>query len=236
VSGTSESTMLNPGLDPGVQVARAREDVVVGDEIVRHRLATRVVHWLTALSFFVALFCGLPIFSPLFGWMAPLFGGLAVCRWFHPWSGVAFVAFSAVMFVQWVGEMKLERSEWGWFGTRMVRYLKHQGDDSDAGKYNGGQKIFFWAATLGAIGLLATGTVLWFPESFGQLLRELSIVLHDLVVLLFLVAIVFHIYLGTVAEPGTFGSMTRGTVSKAWARLHHPRWYREVTGDAAHRD
>ena len=25
--------------------------------------------------------------------------------------------------------------------------------------------------------------------------------------------------------------MTRGTVTKAWARLHHPRWYREVTGE-----
>ena len=25
--------------------------------------------------------------------------------------------------------------------------------------------------------------------------------------------------------------MTRGTVTRAWARLHHPRWYREVTGE-----
>ena len=25
--------------------------------------------------------------------------------------------------------------------------------------------------------------------------------------------------------------MTRGTVTKAWAKLHHPRWYRETTGD-----
>ena len=64
-------------------------------------------------------------------------------------------------------------------------------------------------------------------------LREAAILLHDLVVILFSMAIVFHIYLGTVAEPGTFASMTRGTVSKAWARLHHPRWYREVTGEVA---
>ena len=31
-------------------------------------------------------------------------------------------------------------------------------------------------------------------------------------------------------EPGTFRSMVRGTVTTAWARLHHPRWYREVAG------
>ena len=25
--------------------------------------------------------------------------------------------------------------------------------------------------------------------------------------------------------------IVRGTVTKSWARLHHPRWYREVTGE-----
>jgi formate dehydrogenase subunit gamma len=62
-------------------------------------------------------------------------------------------------------------------------------------------------------------------------------VLHDGGFLAFAAAIVAHIYLGTAALPGTFRSMTRGTVTKAWARLHHPRWYRDVTGeDAATRD
>ena len=55
--------------------------------------------------------------------------------------------------------------------------------------------------------------------------------LHDFTFILFAVAIVFHIYLGTAAEPGTFGSMTRGTVTKAWARLHHPKLVQEVTGE-----
>jgi formate dehydrogenase subunit gamma len=226
----------NPALDPAVQVARDREDVVVGDDIVRHRLATRVVHWSTAFFFFVALGCGLPIYSPVFGWLAHLFGGLAVCRWLHPWTGIAFTAFTAVMFVQWVGDMKLERSERGWFGRKLVQYLRHEGDDPDVGKYNGGQKLLFWAVSAFALALLVTGTVLWFPERFEQALREAAILLHDLVVILFSMAIVFHVYLGTVAEPGTFASMTRGTVSKAWARLHHPRWYREVTGEATRDD
>ena len=53
--------------------------------------------------------------------------------------------------------------------------------------------------------------------------------------ILFFVAIVFHIYLGTIGEPGTFRSMTRGTVTRAWARLHHPRWFREVTGEQPRR-
>ena len=65
---------------------------------------------------------------------------------------------------------------------------------------------------------------------------ELAYLVHDLTFILFAVAVVFHIYLGTAAEPGTFGSMTRGTVTSGWARLHHPRWYREVTGEETRRE
>jgi len=103
------------------------------------------------------------------------------------------------------------------------------------GKYNGGQKVLFFAVSLLAVLLLLTGLVLWFPLSFPAGLREMSWGLHDAAFLVFAVTIVVHIYLGTAALPGTFQSMTRGTVSKAWARLHHPRWYREVTGDRDHR-
>jgi formate dehydrogenase subunit gamma len=67
------------------------------------------------------------------------------------------------------------------------------------------------------------------PTRFEGWARETAILLHDVTFIAFAFAIVFHIYLGTAAEPGTFRAMTRGTVTKAWARLHHPRWYREVT-------
>jgi cytochrome b subunit of formate dehydrogenase len=41
---------------------------------------------------------------------------------------------------------------------------------------------------------------------------------------------VVHVYEGTAAQPGTFTSMTRGTVTRRWAWTHHPAWYRRVTG------
>src|SRR5919198_4641306 len=86
-----------------------REDTVIGEEIVRHRLSTRFIHWSTALTFFLCLFTGMPIWTPVFGWMATLFGGLEVCRWLHPWVGCAFALFSVLMFIGWVGDMRLER-------------------------------------------------------------------------------------------------------------------------------
>ncbi len=214
--------------DAVMDVARGREDVVVGQEIVRHKLSSRVIHWTVAVFFFGAVFTGMPIWSPVFGWMAYFFGGLTVCRWLHPWAGIAFAAVSLVMFVDWLAQMRFDEHDRHW---NVIQYLKFSGaEDQEVGKYNAGQKGFFWAAMVMMIVLLLTGIVLWWPELFSQPFRSVSILVHDMAFIGFFCAIVAHIYLGTAAEPGTFGSMTRGTVSKAWARLHHPRWFRDVTG------
>ena len=216
--------------------ARHTEDVVVGHEIVRHRMSSRVIHWSAALFFFLALLTGLPIWSPLFGWMASLFGGLTVCRWLHPWTGILFFASMGVMFVHWLDDMRLEPADRAWLRPRTIAaYLRHEDVVSDSGKYNGGQKLFFFGGALGALGLVLSGAVLWFPVTFPALLREIALLLHDLTFILFVVAIVLHVYLGTAAEPGTFHSMVRGTVTRSWAKLHHPRWYRDVVGEETHR-
>ncbi len=232
---SSADQMSGGGMgDAAIARARSTDDVVVGDEIVRERLSARVVHWTVALTFFVCLFTGLPIWTPYLGFLAYLFGGLHVCRLLHPWAGVAFAVASVLMFVQWVAQMKLTKADREFITPKgMLRYFQYRNEDADVGKYNGGQKLLFWAAALGTVGLLLTGLVIWFPLEFPQWLREASYLLHDAAFSLFFAMIIGHIYLGTAAEPGTFRSMIRGTVTKSWARLHHPRWYREVTGEKA---
>ena len=218
-------------VDPGVVAARTREDLAVGDVLVRHRRSARLVHWAVALAFLVSLGSGMPIWTPALGWLGELFGGLATCRWLHPWSGIAFVLASLAMFAQWRGRMRIEPVDRAWIGPKMLTYMAHNPSSEDVGKYNGGQKIFFWSALLGALAMAASGVVLWWPEEFSRGLRTASTLVHELVFIYFACAIVLHVYFGTAAEPGTFRAMTRGTVTRAWARLHHPRWYREVTGD-----
>jgi formate dehydrogenase subunit gamma len=211
------------------------ENTVWNGKLVRHSTAARVIHWTVALFFVLSLFTGMPIWSPIFGWMAYLMGGLHVCRWLHPWMGDAFFVASLAMWVHWRVDMKMTEADRGWLGPKMFQYMRFSGDDPNVGKYNGGQKLFFYAVLLDALLVLATGVVLWFPASFGAGLREASILLHDIGFIAFAVAIVGHIYLGTAAEPGTFSAMTRGTVSKAWAKLHHPKWFRDVTGEEPRR-
>ncbi len=213
--------------DPGILLAQGQEDLVVGDELVRFRYYTRVVHWGVALFFFVCLFTGLPIWTSIFGWMGDLFGGLQVCRWLHPWSGIAFAVFALLQFVHWAGEMRMTPADKR-FTSNILAYLRWETHDDEVGKYNGGQKVLFWLSSLASLALLATGVVLWWPNLFSAPVREVSWVLHDLTFILFLLMIFGHIYLA-IAEPGTYSAMVKGTVTKAWAKLHHPAWYRDVT-------
>ena len=55
-----------------------REDIVVGNEIVRHNRASRLIHWTVAADV-LRLRCsrGCRSGRPIFGWMAHLFGGLS---------------------------------------------------------------------------------------------------------------------------------------------------------------
>ena len=216
--------------DAAISAARTKEDIVVGDRLLRFRWRTRALHWLVALTFVLTLFTGLPIWTPIFGWMAYLFGGLQVCRWLHPWLGVVFSFFILIQFIDWAGEMRMSAADRQFIRLRnFLRYMRWELNEEGVGKYNGGQKLLFWLSTLAALGLLLTGIVIWFPNLFGAGLRQASWLIHDITFILFTLLIMGHIYLGIV-EPGTFTAMIEGTVSRDWARLNHPAWYREVTG------
>ena len=218
------------GFDEGAYVAREKEDVLVGNEIIRHRLSSRVIHWSVAVTFFACLVTGLPVWTPVFGWMATFVGGLSVCRIVHPFFGLAFALASLAMAVHWWSEMELTKEERGWVGPKLLEYLRDATNHDKIGKYNGGQKVYFHTSGLGALGLLVSGIVMWWPQTFPAWARQVAFLLHDVSFILFAISLVFHIYLATVAEPGTFNSMMRGTVSRAWARIHHPKWYRELMG------
>ena len=224
---------MSSAIETPIIIARKRDNVVVGDEIVRHRMATRLIHWSVAFTFFIAMFSGMPIWTPVFGWMAALVGGLEVARVIHPYAGVAFFIASIFQFFHWLGDMRFRKGEKGWSGSKLLRYFNWEEPiDPEEGKYNGGQKFFFYAVNLAALGLLLTGIPMWFPLAFPSVLfREICILLHDVTFILLLLSVIGHIYLGTAAEPGTFRAMTSGTVTRRWARFHHPGWYKQVTGE-----
>ena len=189
-----------------------------------------MVHWSVALLFVYAALTGLALWSPRLYWLAAVMGGGTTLRAWHPWAGVLFTGFFAAMFLAWRGLMRLDPEDRRWL--RMARrYASHDfAAMPPAGRFNGGQKALFWLQAANGILLLATGTVLWFPESTPRVLREMSVLVHPAAAVAAIGGLILHIYMGTAATPGAFRGMTQGWVTSAWAASHHPRWRREREG------
>ena len=216
---------------------RARADrfgrtVVYQGEILRHGVYTRVVHWAVAITFILALLSGFALFTPwLYNWLAPLFGGGPMARLLHPWFGLAFVITMVLQALGWWQDMRWRANDREWL-RRMRDYVTNaeKAEPDDVAKFNGGQKIWFWTMVISGVVFLITGLPLWFPGFFGRTGAWISYFIHDVTALIMLGGFFVHLYEGTAAIPGTFHSMTRGTVREEWAWTHHPGWYREVTG------
>lgn len=214
------------------EVGSVGQTIVHRGELLRHPVYTRILHWTVAIFFILSLLSGFAIYSPwLFHWLTPIFGGGPMTRFLHPWFGLFFDIFFAFQFLNWVGPMA-----WTEADKRFVHHMKEYAtnqeklEPKDTGFFNGGQKLYFWAIVLSGVLFLITGIFMWFDDVFPRWLVAVSYILHDVAGLLMLGGFIVHLYEGTAAQPGTFQSMTNGTVTEEWAWTHHPAWYEEVTG------
>ena len=106
------------------------------------------------------------------------------------------------------------------------------GGHVSAGRFNAGEKIWFWLVMIFGFALCVTGLILDFAM-FGQgrEIMALSHVIHGISALI-LISISFgHIYLGTIGVEGTLESMTTGYVDANWAKAHHDHWYEEMLAE-----
>ena len=195
----------------------------------RFTFSERMVHWVVGLSFVVLLVTGLAFsYSSLF-WVTVVVGGGAAARVLHPWVGVVFAVGMALMVGLWMRDMFFGQQDWRWLGA--VRYYAtHQREKvPPAGKYNAGQKLLFWAQGVLAVIFVVSGFPLWMPETLGSSASLLATarLLHYAATLGGGLLLVLHVYLGTVAYPGTARGMIDGKVSRRWAEVHHPSWYEE---------
>lgn len=206
--------------------------VVHRGELLRHPVYTRFLHWSVAIFFVLSLLTGFAIYSPwLYRWLAPLFGGGPMTRFLHPWFGLLFDVAFFFQFLNWFAPMRWAESDRRWL-RRIKPYVTNEEkvEAGDVGFFNAGQKLYFWAIAASAVLFLLTGLPLWFDDIVPRWSVAVSYVVHDIAALVMLGGFVIHVYEGTAAQPGTFRSMTNGTVSEEWAWTHHPAWYAEATG------
>jgi formate dehydrogenase subunit gamma len=197
--------------------------------IIRYTLDERIHHWLAGLTYVYCLVTGLAFWSPYLFWLAGLAGGGPTARFWHPWSGVAFTISVLWMYKLWGKDMATTDADRAW--SKAMKYYVENEDEKlpPAGRFNYGQKTFFWLMLYGAILLLLSGLGLWFVESIPAWLRHLSIAVHVIAALATIAGFIIHVYMGTAMVRGGFSAIVTGDVSSSWARHHHRLWYEQVT-------
>ncbi|MDD5285687.1 MAG: formate dehydrogenase subunit gamma [Desulfuromonadaceae bacterium] len=203
----------------------------MSDYVERFRTSERILHWVVTCSFFTLLLTGLGLFSKLFHGYFGLFGGGQNAIMIHKISGVIFFFSSLYMFFNHKKDVSsFDDGDWVWI-RKYGGYLTRYGNHFDIGKYNPGQKMFavFIAAATVALGV--TGLFIWFPAFFPRWIVQLSLLFHSLMFIGSIMFVVVHVYLATIGNPGTIEAMLYGDVRKLWARKHHPKWYKEMTGE-----
>lgn len=196
----------------------------------RYKDGDRINHWIVALCFILAGLSGLAFFHPAFYFLTALFGGGPWTRILHPFLGVAMCLGFLGMFLRFWRSNLWSRSDTEW-ARRSPSLLR--GDEHampPVGKYNAGQKGVFWLMTICLLLLLVTGVMFWqpwFADAFPILARRIAVLVHAIAAVCLILGAIVHIY-AAIWVKGSIPAMTRGEVSEAWARQHHPLWADEM--------
>ena len=202
-------------------------------DVPRYNANERVTHWIVAITFLLLAASGLAFFHPAFWFLTSLLGGGVWARILHPFIGVVMFVFFALMAMRYWKDNVIQSydREWNKRLSDVINNRDHNLPEID--KYNIGQKQLFWTMIVTMVLLLVSGVMLWrpyFAGAFPITLIRIAAVVHAASSFVLIVGIVVHIYSAIFWVRGSMRAMTRGTVTHAWARHHHPLWYRRVTG------
>ncbi|MFK0090450.1 formate dehydrogenase subunit gamma [Pseudomonas sp. NPDC090755] len=199
--------------------------------ILRTRFIDRACHWFMVICFFAVALSGLSWFFPSFNGLNAVFGTPQLARILHPFFGVVVFVLLMFLFVRFVRYNLPEREDVQWFkNVRQVLAGKHD-PALNIGKYNAGQKVLFWGI-MGLITLLLiSGVVIWrpwFAPLFSIPTLRIGLLLHAIAGIALILLIIGHAYLAFWVK-GSIRGMLTGYVSRAWAKTHHDRWYRQIS-------
>ena len=201
-----------------------------GRVVVRFNAFERFVHWMTAVCFIILALSGLNI---TFGkdLLLPLIGPEAFTAWSqwakyaHNYLSFPFTIGVVLIFLIWIAGNIPNRTDVEWLkaGGGIV------GDEHPpAFRFNAGQKMIYWIVVIGGAAVAISGYLLMFPFAGTTISgMQTAQIVHGIVGVLFVAAMLGHIYIGTIGMEGAFEAMGTGTVDENWAKQHHSLWLEE---------
>jgi formate dehydrogenase subunit gamma len=206
-----------------------------GKKIYAFSLYSRVVHQIAAISFLVLVPTG---FIMMFG---SYFGGGSFVIMMKDLHGLATIAFGIVivpMFLVWLKDMFLHLDDIKWL--MILGGYMHKGKKVvPAGKFNAGQKTWYWMATLGGMVMILTGAAMYFLDFNIAMVNEItglsqidllrvSAILHAVIGLGITALFFVHIYMAVFAIKGAIHSIITGYKEEDEVKHLHSSWYKKL--------
>ena len=207
------------------------EDGFSGAKLLRFASFERFTHWLTASCFIVLALTGLNI---SFGrsLILPLFGPEAfstMSAWAklaHDYLAFPFMLGLVIMFLIWIKDNIPGKLDWQWL--KQGGGILSEGKHPPARRFNAGQKGIFWIVIIGGALMSVSGWFLLFPYLPANVTTlQFWTVIHAVVAMLFIAAMMAHVYIGSIGMEGAFDAMGTGEVDLNWAKEHHSLWVAE---------
>jgi formate dehydrogenase subunit gamma len=197
--------------------------------VARYSTGARLNHWITAASLILLALSGFALFHPSLFFLTSLFGGGQWTRIIHPFMGVVLVVSFLGLFLRFFIYNFPTANDFRWLG-RLGAVLDGKEERlPEVGRYNAGQKLYFWGMTFTIIALVTSGVVLWdqyFAPYFTIEQKRLAAVVHAVSAVIAVILWIVHAY-AAIWVKGTVRAMMRGNVTGGWAWRHHRKWLRE---------
>ena len=154
----------------------------------------------------------------------------AISQWgkyAHNYLSFPFTLGVVLIFLMWIAGNIPSKVDVTWLkeGGGIVGH-KHPPAD----RFNAGQKMIYWIVVLGGGAVAVSGYLLMFPFYATDIAgMQVAQIVHGVVAVLFVAAMLGHIYIGTIGTEGAFEAMWDGNVDVNWAKEHHSLWLEQET-------
>ena len=206
-----------------------------GKKIQAFSLYNRIIHHVAAVSFIVVVPTGFVIvFGSFFG------GGMFVtfCKNLHGIFTIPFAIVVIPMFLMWLKEAIFNFDDVKWMMI-VGGYLSKEKKPIPAGKFNAGQKMWYWIATLGGMVMVITGAAMFFMDFNIEMIKSMSglsqidflrvmAILHNVVGFLVVALFITHVYMSMFAIKGAVHSILDGHMEEEEVRILHSSWYKKL--------
>ncbi|MFZ5798313.1 MAG: formate dehydrogenase subunit gamma [Thermodesulfobacteriota bacterium] len=192
-------------------------------EMVRKESGGAILnHWVLAISCILLMITGFAFLFHLES-VGAVFGGFETMKTVHNWTGVVFTVALVLTMVNYLGDsLRYDADDVQWFKVA-GGYLSHKVKVPPMGKHNPGQKLYYLGIVIFGIAIALSGFGIWLMKD-NPTIMLLSHLVHNVAFIFFCIMVPVHIYLSTLANPGTFQIMVSGMVPLELAKKRYPKW------------